>query len=74
VIAGVSDIVRPAETLSFRQSAALAATGLIWARYSLVIIPKNWNLFAVNFFLGLVGGSQLYRIFAYRRSLKNKAQ
>lgn len=36
--------------------------GLIWSRYSLVIIPKNWNLFAVNFFVGSAGASQLYRI------------
>ncbi|MGH0144654.1 UNVERIFIED_CONTAM: hypothetical protein FKN15_003984 [Acipenser sinensis] len=36
--------------------------GLVWSRYSLVIIPKNWSLFAVNFFLGCAGGSQLYRI------------
>lgn len=39
--------------------------GLIWSRYSLVIIPKNWNLFCVNFFLGCAGGSQLYRIWRF---------
>ena len=36
--------------------------GTIWARYSLVIIPKNYNLFAVNVFVGLTGFYQLYRI------------
>lgn len=36
--------------------------GLIWSRYSLVIIPKNWNLFCVNFFVGGAGASQLFRI------------
>ena len=40
----------------------LSPPGLIWSRYSLVIIPKNWNLFAVNFFVGSAGASQLYRI------------
>lgn len=41
------------------------STGLIWSRYSLVIIPKNWSLFAVNFFVGCAGGSQLFRIWRY---------
>ncbi|TSK17765.1 Mitochondrial pyruvate carrier 2 [Bagarius yarrelli] len=36
--------------------------GFIWSRYCLVIIPKNWALFAVNFFLGLCGSIQLIRI------------
>uniref|UniRef100_A0A672TYP3 Mitochondrial pyruvate carrier n=1 Tax=Strigops habroptila TaxID=2489341 RepID=A0A672TYP3_STRHB len=48
--------------------------GLIWSRYSLVIIPKNWNLFAVNFFVGCAGGSQLYRIWRYNQELKAKQQ
>ncbi|BFZ09795.1 hypothetical protein BsWGS_12834 [Bradybaena similaris] len=62
VIAGLGDMTRPAEKLSVRQSAALCATGFIWSRYSLVIIPKNYSLFAVNFFVGLTGSSQLARI------------
>lgn len=41
------------------------AIGFIWARYSLVIIPRVWNLFAVNFFLGLAGSTQLFRIWRY---------
>jgi hypothetical protein len=36
--------------------------GVIWSRYSLVIIPKNWGLFFVNGFLGLAGANQLVRI------------
>ncbi|KAK6485465.1 mitochondrial pyruvate carrier 2-like isoform X1 [Huso huso] len=72
VIAGLADMTRPAEKLSTSQSAVLTATGLIWSRYSLVIIPKNWSLFAVNFFLGCAGGSQLYRIWQYDRELKAK--
>lgn len=61
VIAGISDITRPVEKVSTYQSTALAATGLIWSRYSLVIIPKNWNLFSVNIFLALTGIFQLGR-------------
>lgn len=70
--AGLADMTRPAEKLSTSQSAVLTATGLIWSRYSLVIIPKNWNLFCVNFFLGCAGGSQLYRIWRYNQTLKEK--
>ncbi|MEQ2177673.1 Mitochondrial pyruvate carrier 2 [Goodea atripinnis] len=64
VFAGLADMTRPADKLSTSQSAVLTATGLIWSRYSLVIIPKNWNLFAVNFFVGTAGASQLYRIWS----------
>uniref|UniRef100_A0A673L1T9 Mitochondrial pyruvate carrier n=1 Tax=Sinocyclocheilus rhinocerous TaxID=307959 RepID=A0A673L1T9_9TELE len=67
VIAGLADMTRPADKLSTSQSAVLTATGLIWSRYSLVIIPKNWNLFAVNFFVGVL--SFTYRIHAIK-SLK----
>ena len=57
---------------------ALAATGMIWVRYSLVIIPVNYSLaavsyaqhslvlydqyFKVNFFVGATGLGQLGRI------------
>jgi hypothetical protein len=66
VIAGIGDINRPAEKLSLYQSGALAATGTIWSRYSLVIIPKNYSLFAVNVFVGATGYSQLARIARHR--------
>ncbi|XP_076857614.1 mitochondrial pyruvate carrier 2b [Brachyhypopomus gauderio] len=72
VLAGLADLTRPADKLSTSQSAVLTATGLIWSRYSLVIIPKNWNLFAVNFFVGSAGGSQLYRIWKYKQEQKAK--
>ncbi|KAK7480210.1 hypothetical protein BaRGS_00028595 [Batillaria attramentaria] len=70
VLAGLKDISRPAEKLSLTQSTALAGTGVIWARYSLVIIPKNYSLFAVNCFVGMTGFYQLYRIWRYQASLK----
>ncbi|XP_039377588.1 mitochondrial pyruvate carrier 2 isoform X1 [Mauremys reevesii] len=72
VCAGMADMTRPAEKLSTAQSAVLTATGLIWSRYSLVIIPKNWGLFTVNFFVGCAGGSQLFRIWRYNQELKAK--
>jgi hypothetical protein len=48
VIAGVKDLSRPAEKLSVPQNLALAATGFIWVRYSLVITPVNYSLAAVS--------------------------
>lgn len=72
VLAGLADMARPAEKLSTSQSSVLMATGFIWSRYSLVIIPKNWSLFAVNFFVGAAGASQLFRIWRYNQELKSK--
>jgi len=72
VVAGLADYARPADRLSAKQSGALAATGTIWSRYSMVITPKNWNLFAVNFFLAITGITQLARIYNYHKSLENK--
>ncbi|XP_046846767.1 mitochondrial pyruvate carrier 2-like [Xenia sp. Carnegie-2017] len=74
VIAGIADYTRPAEKLSVSQSLSLTATGFIWSRYSLVIIPKSWNLFSVNFFLGLTGLNQLYRVWDYQRNLKSDSK
>ena len=73
VCAGLADMVRPAEKLSTAQSAVLMATRFIWSRYSLVIIPQNWSLFAVNFFVGTAGASQLFLICRYNQGLKAKA-
>jgi len=75
VIAGLADYARPPEKLSPKQSGALTATGCIWARYSLVVIPKNYNLFAVNFFLAVTGFFQLARIYQYEKekAAKEKA-
>ncbi|XP_047348164.1 mitochondrial pyruvate carrier 4-like [Vespa velutina] len=50
VIANVGDINRPVETISLSQTASLMLTSAIWSRYSLVIKPKNYNLFSVNAF------------------------
>ncbi|KAG6862321.1 Mitochondrial pyruvate carrier 2 [Termitomyces sp. Mi166 len=66
VAAGLKDLSRPAEKLSVSQNLALAATGMIWVRYSLVITPVNYSLAAVNFFVGMSGITQLGRIAHYR--------
>ncbi|XP_072933205.1 mitochondrial pyruvate carrier 2-like isoform X1 [Epargyreus clarus] len=70
VLAGLGDLNRPVETLSIPQSASLAATGLIWSRYSLVIIPKNYSLFAVNVFVAATSLYQIGRAFRHQQATK----
>ncbi|KAK6325590.1 hypothetical protein J4Q44_G00049320 [Coregonus suidteri] len=72
VMAGMADMTRPADKLSVSQSGVLMVTGVIWSRYSLVIIPKNWGLFFVNGFLGLAGANQLVRIWMYQQEVKKQ--
>ncbi|KAJ6466883.1 mitochondrial pyruvate carrier [Mycena sanguinolenta] len=72
--AGLKDLTRPADKLSVSQNVALAGTGFIWVRWSLVIIPVNYNLAAVNFFVGLSGVTQLARIAHYRYSQQTATQ
>lgn len=67
VFAGIADINRPADKLSIKQSGALAATGSIWSRYSLVIIPKNMSLFLVNVFVAGTGYFQLGKIIMHHQ-------
>ncbi|KCV72549.1 hypothetical protein H696_00140 [Fonticula alba] len=62
VLAGIRDINRPAENLSMLQSAGLASTGFIWARYSTQITPINYSLMVVNLFVGFTGLYQVVRI------------
>ncbi|XP_020280260.1 mitochondrial pyruvate carrier 4-like [Pseudomyrmex gracilis] len=67
VIAGLGDLQRPANKISVSQSCALGITGLIWTRYSLAIIPKNWNLFSVNLFVACTAIYQVARALRYQR-------
>ncbi|KAK9695591.1 Mitochondrial pyruvate carrier [Popillia japonica] len=68
VLAGIGDILsRHPSQISVSQSAALAATGLIWSRYSVVIIPVNYNLLSVNVFVALTQSYQLYRAIDYQQ-------
>lgn len=41
VLAGLSDLNRPADKLSVTQNVALMATGAIWTRWCMIIKPKN---------------------------------
>ena len=74
VIAGIGDINRPVESVSLRQVGALAATGFIWSRYSLVIIPKNWSLFSVNLFVGLTNMYQVVRVLLHEQNKKKNGE
>ena len=69
VVAGISDLARPAEKLSVTQNVALTATGLIWTRWCLIIKPKNYLLAAANFFLGIAGMVQCARIYVAKTAI-----
>ncbi|ODQ65900.1 UPF0041-domain-containing protein [Nadsonia fulvescens var. elongata DSM 6958] len=71
VFAGISDFNRPAEKISGTQQMALAATGMIWTRWCMIIKPRNILLASVNFFLGAVALTQLGRVYNYQTSLGN---
>ncbi|KAL4384975.1 hypothetical protein GQ457_15G024440 [Hibiscus cannabinus] len=68
-IANVVDIsTKPAETVSYPTQAGssiiffpLACSGLIWAKYSTVITPKNWNLFGVSIAMAATASYQISR-------------
>ncbi|XP_040989986.1 mitochondrial pyruvate carrier 4-like [Juglans microcarpa x Juglans regia] len=57
-IANIADFSKPPEIISNPQQTVVTFTGLIWSRYSLVITPKNWNLFSVNI---TMAGTGLYQ-------------
>jgi len=71
VLAGAADFLRPASQLSLSQNAALMTTGAIWTRWCFIIRPQNLFLAAVNFFLFLVGGTQVTRILMWQNSVKD---
>ncbi|KAF2745920.1 UPF0041-domain-containing protein [Sporormia fimetaria CBS 119925] len=74
VLTGASDFGRPAEQLSLTQNLALMSTGAIWTRWCFIIRPKNVMLAAVNFFLFIVGSTQVGRILMYRQSIKGAGE
>ena len=55
VFANLADMSIPVENISIPQQCAVAGTGCIWAKYSMVIIPKNWVLFTVNIWMAATG-------------------
>lgn len=60
-VSNIMDYDRPVEKVSLAQQMALTATGFIWTRYSLVINPVNYNLFAVNGVLAITGSYHIFR-------------
>ncbi len=72
VFAGIGDLQRPADKISIPQSSSLALTGLIWSRYCMVIIPKNYSLMSVNIFVALTGLYQVGRGIKYQMDLNKK--
>lgn len=58
----IADMRKDPRLLSTPQQTAVAATGLIWSRYSTQIVPVNYNLLSVNIFMAATGLYQLYRI------------
>ncbi|XP_050205993.1 mitochondrial pyruvate carrier 4-like [Mercurialis annua] len=60
-IANVVDSTKPPEELSYPQQSALACSAIIWAKYSTVVTPKNWNLFSVSVVMAATSIYQLGR-------------
>ena len=60
-ISNIGDLDKPAHLISANQQIAIFLTGVIWSRYSTQIVPVNYNLLIVNFFMALSAGYQLYR-------------
>merc|ERR1712048_1307481 len=52
-ISNIGDMQKPAHLISTNQQLAIAATGVIWVKYSFSVVPVNYNLAVVNFFMGL---------------------
>ncbi|KAI9579943.1 hypothetical protein GQX74_000731 [Glossina fuscipes] len=65
VIAGINDLKRPAEKVSLNQSVVLALTGVVWSRYAVVIVPKNYTMLSVNLFVLVTQGIQVIRRLKY---------
>jgi hypothetical protein len=60
--ANIADVNRPVEKMSLPQQTAVSVTGIIWARYSLVVVPINYNLMAVNAVMACTG---LFHLFVF---------
>ncbi|CAO2835870.1 unnamed protein product [Amaranthus hypochondriacus] len=71
-IANVADFAKPPETISYPQQIVVAASGLIWTRYGMVISPINWNLSSVNFAMSVTGFCQISRKIWHDTSSKGK--
>jgi hypothetical protein len=72
-VSNLMDYNRPVDKVSTIQQTALCATGFIWSRYSFVINPVNYNLFAVNIALAITGSYHLIRKLMHSTSLSPSA-
>ncbi|EXC25533.1 hypothetical protein L484_009843 [Morus notabilis] len=62
IIANLLDSSKSPEELSYpQQAAAIAGSALVWAKYSTVVTPKNWNLFSSSIGMAATAGYQLAR-------------
>jgi len=57
----LADYNRPTDKISLSQMSAMTLTGVLFMRWSFVITPVNYNLFAVNLALCLSSGYHLAR-------------
>ncbi|KAH0947967.1 hypothetical protein HN011_004006 [Eciton burchellii] len=71
VLAGLGDLERAAHRTSLGQAMSLTLSGAVWARYALVIIPKNYNLFSVNLFIFCTSGYNTVRTIIHYLNKKN---
>mmetsp|Transcript_998 Transcript_998/g.2063 ORF Transcript_998/g.2063 Transcript_998/m.2063 type:complete len:265 (-) Transcript_998:198-992(-) len=60
-VANIMDYARPTEKVSTAEQIALCMTGMIWTRWSFVIVPVNVNLAVVNALLATTGWYHLGR-------------
>ncbi|XP_024928783.3 mitochondrial pyruvate carrier 4-like [Ziziphus jujuba] len=60
-ITNILGFSNPPEKVSYPQQTALTCNGLVWARYSTIITPKNWNLFSVSVGTSAIAICQLGR-------------
>jgi len=61
ILSLIADMSRPVEKVSTGQQIAITATGILFTRLSLVVVPINYNLASVNVFMAGTGMMQLYR-------------
>lgn len=66
VLASIKDLARPADLLSIEQILAIGATGFVYSRFSMVIVPKNYTLLSVNVFVAITQSIQLIRALHYK--------
>ncbi|BFF95230.1 mitochondrial pyruvate carrier 4 [Drosophila madeirensis] len=61
-LAGLCDVLnRQPQLISKNQTLALALSGVVWARWSLVIRPRNYNFMACNAVMSATQALQLCR-------------